>query len=102
MSDDTDLRVQLISTLLEADASADYTEMAQRILDKFVLIPRDELPEVSRVESGVFTYVETAQPDGWSYGLHPDEAPSASDPAHLVAIIEWFRAQGLPLHGEES
>jgi hypothetical protein len=87
---------------MHADGSSDYAEMADCILEKFVLIPRSELPNVSKVEHGSFVYVETSNPGSWSYGLHPDEAPSASDPAHLIAIIEWFREQGLPLQGEES
>ncbi len=98
----SDIRAELMSVLIAADGSPNYAGMADHILERFVLISRSELPAVNKVESGTFEYIETEGPGGWSYGLHPDEAPSATDPAHLVAIIEWFRAQGLSLHWEEK
>jgi hypothetical protein len=67
----------------------------------FVLIPRADLPDVTRETVGKFDYVTTGD-GGWSFGLGEEDAPSATDPAHLVAVIEWFRDNGIPLNGEET
>lgn len=100
MTDEQDVRIHLQGLLEVFPDDSTAEEVADALLSEFVMIPRDDLPEVRKVESGSFQYVETVGPAGWSYGTHPDEAPSASDPAHLVAIIEWFRKKNLPLHKE--
>lgn len=92
--------VEVLVLAQQQDSGLTYSDLANAILKSFVVIPRDELPEVTRVQSGTFEYVRTQGPGGWSYGLTPGDTPSADDPAHLVAIVEWFRSQGLPLHGE--
>jgi hypothetical protein len=74
-------------------------EIVDNLDRDFVLIPRADLPDVTRETVGKFDYVTTGD-GGWSFGLGEEDAPSATDPAHLVAVIEWFRDNGIKLNGE--
>lgn len=66
----------------------------------YIMIPRSSLPEVTEKDG----YVETARDSlgvQWSFGKDPAEAPSETDPAHLIAIIEYFKEHNITLNQGE-
>lgn len=84
------------------DRLPSYAAKAQSLRETYVMIPRDELPAVRRVTVGLHDYAESQGPGSWSYGLSQEDAPAATDPAHLIAIVEWFQAQGIPMHEDDK
>mgnify|MGYP001579837809 FL=1 len=94
----TDLNTPDLRTLFLSAAEIDRVREivrpaeAETLFDEFVLIPRADLPPVHT--AGVGHFVTTSQTrsdlDGWTFD--PADPPRGSDPAHLIAALEYFAA----------
>lgn len=69
--------------------------------EDFVIFNKAHLPKVIRDGNSV----ETLPDDfgvSWSFGVDPQEAPDATDPLHILAVIDYFNRNNLPLHSGKA
>ena len=70
-------------------------------LDGFVVFNKAHLPKVTRSGNSVVTELDDSGVS-WSFGVDPEEAPDETDPLHFIAVIDYFKRNGLPLHSGDT